>query len=173
MPYTKKEVKFFSNILENYNKKPKPICKFECKNCREDNFSIFLGQNLCDNCGTFNGHVLGYFDIREKERFFYKKKSIYDRKYHYMKKVDEVSKIINLTEDEKDKLYNKLNTINNDIIFLQNKKFNRKRMININYLIKKILEENGNEKYKKINNIINPNTLKNYELWWKNYLSLR
>lgn len=31
-----------------------------------------------------------------------------------------------------------------------NEKFKRKRMININYLIRKVLQEMGNENYKKI-----------------------
>ena len=53
-----------------------------------------------------------------------------------------------------------------------NKQYFRKRMININYLIKKILEEMGCEKYKSIEVKINPQTLEIYDRWWTSYKSL-
>ena len=54
-----------------------------------------------------------------------------------------------------------------------NKQFNRKRMISIVYLIKKILEEMGNVKYKLIYFNIGDQTLVNYEKWWQSYKSLK
>ena len=50
-----------------------------------------------------------------------------------------------------------------------NKQYFRKRMININYLIKKILEEMGCEKYKNIEVKISPQTLEIYDNWWVSY----
>lgn len=47
------------------------------------------------------------------------------------------------------------------------------RMINIFYLIKKILQEIGNKKYKLVYLKISPQTFENYEKWWENYLSIR
>ena len=53
-----------------------------------------------------------------------------------------------------------------------NKKYFRKRMININYLTKKILEEMGCEKYKLIELKISFLTLEIYEKWWNYYKGL-
>ena len=53
-----------------------------------------------------------------------------------------------------------------------NKQYFRKRMININYLTKKILEEMKCEKYKLIVLKISPQTLEIYEKWWVSYKDL-
>ena len=46
-------------------------------------------------------------------------------------------------------------------------------MISIEYLIKKILEEMGCEKYKLIYLKISPQTLEIYEKWWLSYKELK
>ena len=195
MQYTEEEIKKYLDILHNYlnqqaitvaggvgdrfpleetaipyseeSKKPK------CKNCqRSDCFSIYSGYKICKSCGTLNGHVLGYYDQKEKNRLHFRKKSIYQRKYHYEKKINQVSKRLQLTDDEKYDLYNKLMLIDNHVMETLNKQFCRKRMISIFYLIKKILEEIGNEKYKLVYLKISRQTLSNYEKWWANYKSL-
>ena len=177
MPYTTEEIDYYLSVLKSYSKPGSrgvsggcnpPVCI----NCREDKFSIYLGQHICDSCGVFNGYVLGYFDIKEKDRLFYKKKSIYNRKYHYEKKVYQISKRVKLTDDEQCRLYNELMKIDDSIMKLQNKKFGRKRMINIFYLIKKILHKMGNEKYRLVYLKISPETLKKYEEWWNSYISI-
>ena len=146
-----------------------------CKNCQSSssNFTIYLGQYICEECGVFNGHVLGYFDIREQDRLFYKKKSIYNRKYHYEKKVNQISKRLNLTDNEKDQLYSKLMIIDNDVTKSLNKQFDRKRLINIFYLIKKVLQEMNCEKYKLVDLKISPQTFENYEKWWRSYKNIK
>ena len=45
-------------------------------------------------------------------------------------------------------------------------------MININYLIKKILEEMGCENYKNIEFKISPQILEIYDKWWESYKKL-
>ena len=45
-------------------------------------------------------------------------------------------------------------------------------MININYVIKKILEKMGCENYKNIEVKISPQTLDIYDRWWKSYNNL-
>ena len=52
--------------------------------------------------------------------------------------------------------------IDDNVMEILNKKFCRKRMISIFYLIKKFLEEMGNEKYKLVYLKISQQTLKNY-----------
>ena len=63
--------------------------------------------------------------------------------------------------------------IDNNIMELQNKNFCRKRMINIFYLIKKILQEMGCEKYQLVYLKISTNTFEYYEKWWISYKSLK
>ena len=174
MSYTEEEIKKYLNILHNYNK---PIQQFtpksKCKGCpNTESFSIDSGLKICDECGIENRHVLGLFDVKDLDRLYYRKKSIYHRKYHYDKKVNEISKRINLTDEEKCKLYDKLTKIDNHMTEILNKQYLRKRMINIIYLIKKILEEMNCEKYKLIIVKISPQTLEFYEKWWGLYKEL-
>ena len=175
MTYTKEEIEKYLEILKNYNKQKveDENTKVRCRNCQSDSFSIESGYNICDSCGLTNGHVLGHFDLKEYDRFHFRKKSIYQRKYHYEKKVDQVSKRLHLTEDEKCELFNKLMNIDDHVMEILNNQFRRKRMINIFYLIKRLLQEMGSEKYKLVYLKISTQTLQNYEKWWNSYISLK
>ena len=175
MTYTKEEIDKYLEILRSYNNaqsEEKANTKVRCRNCQSVSFSIETGYNICDSCGLTNGHVLGYFDLKEYDRFYFRKKSIYQRKYHYEKKVNQVSKRLNLTEEQRYELYNKLMEIDNHIMEILNKKYCRKRMISIFYLIKKLLDQMGCEKSKLVYLKISPQTLANYEKWWNSYKSI-
>ena len=178
MNYTEEEIKKYLNILHNYKLEREgviggivgtPICK-GCSNT--ESFSTYSGYNMCNECGTLNGHILGNFELKDFDRLYYRKNSIYHRKYYYDKKVKQISKLINLTDEQNCELYNRLLKIDNYIMEILNKQYFRKRMININYLIKKILEEIGCEKYKNIEVKISPQTLEIYDRWWKSYNNL-
>ena len=171
MTYTKEEREKYLEILRSYNN-TQLESTVRCSNCQSDSFVIDSGYNVCDSCGLTNGHVLRYFDLKEYDRFHFRKKSIYQRKYHYEKKVDQVSRRLHLTDDEKCELYDKLMVIDNHVMEILNKKYCRKRMINIFYLIKKILQEMGCEKYKLVYLKISPQTMESYEKWWVSYKSL-
>ena len=173
MSYTEEEIKKYMIILHTYTKTPVVTDrKTRCWHCKESEFDLVSGFKICVNCGSQNEHVLGYFDNKEYDRLHFRKKSIYQRKYHYEKKVNQLSKRLKLSEDEKYDLYNKLMEIDNKIMEKLNKQFNRKRMISIIYLIKKILEETGNVKHKLVDLNIGVQTLVNYEKWWSSYKSL-
>ena len=73
----------------------------------------------------------------------------------------------------KNEIYDKLLRIDNYIMEILNKQYFRKRMININYLTKKLLEEMGCEKYKLIDLKISSQTLEIYEQWWTSYKNLK
>ena len=178
---TEEQIKPFLEILHNYTKQTDPSLraledenrKVKCWNCQNSEcFFIHLGYSICDYCGAANGHVVGYYDVKDYDRLHFRKKSIYQRKYHYKKKVNQVSKRLHLTEDQKYELYNKLMAIDNHVVEILNKKYCRKRMISIFYLIKKLLEEMGDEKYKLVYRKISDQTLENYEKWWDSYKSL-
>ena len=175
MCYTEEEIEKYLEILKNYNKQTveDENRKVRCRNCQSDSFFVESGYNICDSCGSTNCHVLGYFDLKEYDRFHFRKKSVYQRKYHYEKKVDQVSKSLHLAEDEKCELYNKLMNIDEHVMEILNNQFCRKRMISIFYLIKKFLEEMANEKSKLVYLKISPQTLVNYEKWWNSYINLK
>ena len=176
MSYSEEEIKKYMNILHNYTKSPEKEVsrKTRCWNCqRDDCFDIVSGFKLCVNCGSQNEHVLGYLDKKDYDRLLFRKKSIYHRKYHYEKRVNQVSKRLKLTEDEKYDLYTELMEIDDRNVESLNNQFCRKRIINIFYLLKKILEEMENKKYKLIKLDIGDQTLVNYEKWWQSYKSLK
>ena len=175
MTYTEEEINKYLNILHNYNNRMQQITtKSKCKGCPNNkSFSIDSGLKICDECGISHGCVLGLFDVKDYDRLYYRKKSIYHRKYHYQKKVNQISKRINLDDECKCELYDKLIKIDNYIMEILNKQYFRKRMISIEYLIKKILEEMGCEKYKLIILKISPQTLEIYEKWWVSYKELK
>ena len=169
--------KRYLEILHKYTKKPVEDAgvsrRAKCWNCHNSEcFFIHLGCKICGYCGASNGYVLGFYDVKDYTRLYFRKKSIYQRKYHYEKKVDQVSKRLHLTEDEKCELYNKLMVIDNHVMEILNKKYCRKRMISIFYLIKKLLEEMGCEKSKLVYLKISPQTLENHKKWWDSYKSL-
>ena len=175
MSYSEDEIKKYLHIIHNFTKsiEKETDRKTCCWNCKESEFDLVSGFKICENCGCQNEHVLGYFDKKDQDRMIFRKKSVYQRKYHYDKKVDEVSKMIQLSEDEKYELFNKLIAIDNNVMEILNKQFCRKRMISIVFLIKKILQEMGNKKYKLIKLNIGDQTLVYYEKWWNSYKSLK
>ena len=88
MSFTEEEINKYLNILYNYNKRTQQFSpKSKCKNCRNtESFTIDSGLKICDECGLGNGHVLGFFDVKDCDRLYYRKKSIYHRKYTIMRK---------------------------------------------------------------------------------------
>ena len=176
MTYTEEEIKKYLDILHNYKLEREVVKKGKVASClgcsNTDNFDIYSGYYICIECGTLKGHVLGFYDLKDYERVHYRKKSVYQRKYHYEKKVNQIFKVINLTDDEKCELYDRLIKIDNLTMEILNKQYFRKRLININYLTKKLLEEMGCEKYKLIELKISPQTLEIYDKWWTSYKNL-
>ena len=181
MSYTEEEIKKYLDILHNYKVEREGVIGgtvgssiSKCSNCQNSEFfTIDSGYKICDECGVENGHVLGFYDVKDYDRLYYRKKSIYHRKYHYEKKVNQISKRINLTDEQRCELYDKLIKIDNYVMEILNKQYFRKRMISIEYLIKKLLEEMGCEKYKLIYLKISPQTLETYEKWWVSYRDLK
>ena len=123
MPYSEEEIKKYLDILYKYTKplEDETSRKTKCWNCKETDFNIVSGYKLCENCGSQNEHFLGYFDKIDYDRLVFRKKSIYQRKYHYEKRVNQISKRLKLTEEEKCDLYEKLMAIDNNVMEILNK----------------------------------------------------
>ena len=145
MSYREEEIKKYLNILSNYKKPIKQFTlKLKCKCClNTESFLSYLGYNMCNECGTLNGHILENIELKDFDRLHYQKKSIYHRKYYFDKKVKNISKLIDLTDEEKCELYDKLLILDSNNMKVINKKYCRKRMININYVIKKFWRKWG------------------------------
>ena len=128
MSYTEDQIQKYLEILHKYTKKPvEKVIKNKCCNCQNSEcFTIDSGYKICDYCGATNGHVLGFYDVKDYDRLYFRKKSIYQRKYHYEKKVNQVSKIINLTDEQKYELYNKLIQIDNHVMEILYKQYCRR-----------------------------------------------
>ena len=185
MSYSEDQIKKYLEILHKYTKNTQNEPKMQsppaggfwgealpppaCSNCENsENFAIYQGYKICEECGSTNGHVLGYFNPKEYDRLYFRKKSVYQRKYYYEKKIKQIP---NLSGEEKDGLYRKLMEIDEKVLKKVNKKFSRKRMINIFYIINRILEEMGLKNKIQLN--ISSQTKEYYDRWWESYLKLR
>ena len=105
MSYTEEQIEKYLEILNNYNNASTnqavpPLRaveeadadadaevsrKVRCWNCQSNHFFVNLGYSICDSCGAINGHVLGYYDQKDYDRLHFRKRSIYQRRYHYEK----------------------------------------------------------------------------------------
>ena len=131
------------------------------------------GLRYCNKCFYSVGRVF-IKDFTSKDRCHFEKKSIYKRSYHYQNKIEEISKKIELEITpavyyklrlDLEKIDNKLNKINDT--------YQRKRLINITYLIKRILGEYDKREADKIQLKLSDKTLKFYDDWYKTYLSIQ
>ena len=165
MSYTNDEISKYLNILNSFSGGSSGGATHRCKS-----FDEYQGQHLCIECGRLQGHILGEYDKNDSDRIHYQKKSVYHRKYYFEKKVNNISKIIGLNDEEKSELYERLLELDCSSINVVNKKFSRKRMININYIINKILEEMCCKTNLNLKN--SSKILMIYDKWWSYYKEL-
>ena len=163
MTYSEEEIKKYLNILRNFedgldvytpvldNHIPLKIPeKVSCENCGNTHFFKDHGFRYCNKCFYSVGRVF-IKDFTSKDRCHFQKKSVYKRSYHYQNKIEEIRKNFDLDMRPEDyyklrmdleKIDNKLNKINDT--------YKRKRLINITYLIKRILGEYDKSEADKI-----------------------
>ena len=114
MKYTDEQIENYLQILQTLPSREgggtPPDRRVRCRYCGCDRFWQEMGYNWCEDCHTSNGHVLGNYNQTEYERFHFRQRSIYQRKYHYEKKIADISNKfgLTLTEDEKHCLYKRL-----------------------------------------------------------------
>lgn len=158
------------SLQSHYRKCVNPDCEQELHQ-QGPEFYIEFGYYFCEKCDSCNGKALGFFDYKEYDRFSYRRKSIYQRKYHYENTVKDIRKRLSLSDDEEYLLLTKLKDIDEDIIREINSHFKRKRIISIYYIIKKILKEMGCQKYQQLGLKLSRETFQKYEKWWEIYQS--
>ena len=130
--------------------------------CCNNQDILYDNGNICKNCGLFYGynHSTEYIDFH-LAKYKINRKSIYHRKYHIYNKIND---IYNVSSNDREKFIQIFNEI--DKILPQINQ-NRKRMININFIFKKIfnmMKIDVDIKISKSNK-----TLKKYDLYWKKY----
>ena len=181
MTYTKEEIECYTNILKNLNdglniytpildniprKKPE---KISCKNCGNKHFFKDKGLRFCNKCFYSIGRVF-IKDYTSKDRCHFQKKSIYNRSYHIQNRLNEITKKYHL--DIKPEVYFKLKADLGNLdgkINKINQEHERKRMINISYVVKKILKKYDKQEAKKIKLNIGDDTKYEYDDWFKTF----
>ena len=110
------------------------------------------GYRFCNKCFSSVGRVF-VKEITYKDRCCFRQKSIYKTEYHYQNKIEEINKKyqLEMTSHEKYELLLKLQKIDERVMKTMIEKWKRKRLINITYLIKRLLSETDISKAKKHN----------------------
>ena len=136
--------------MKDENIPPKTPEKVSCENCGNTHFFQDGGFRYCKKCFYSVGRVF-IKEITYKDRCCFKQKSIYKREYHYQNKIEEINKkfVLEMTSYEEYELLLKLQKIDK-VIEKINEKWKRKRLINISYLIKRVLSEYDKTKADKI-----------------------
>ena len=129
-------------------------------------------QNLLK---LINFHSFGRVFIKDftsRDRCHFQRKSVYKRSYHFQNKLEEIKRKYDLDlepevylklKSELEKIYKAINKIN-----IQ---YERKRLINISYFIKRILSKYDKTEADKIQLKLSDKTLKFYDNWYKTYES--
>ena len=181
MPYSEEEITHYTNILRNFNdglnvytpilenislKTPE---KVSCENCGNTYFFKDHGFRYCNKCFYSIGRVF-IKDFTSRDRCNFQKKSVYKRSYHYQNKLDEIKRKYHL--DLRPEIHLKLRSGLEKIDKALNKineKYERKRLINITYLIKRLLSDYDKTEADKIQLKLSDKTLKFYDNWYKTY----
>ena len=141
------------------------IKKYKC--CDKIKIINNNGAMVCQICGiiSYYEYCNEYIDFYDKY-YLFNIKSIYNRKYHINKILNKCN--LNYTNKEKIK---KIFQLMDKHIYLINKKFNRKRLINNNFLLSKIFEimniKNNNI---KITNVLTTKNL--FEDYWNEIVKI-
>ena len=182
MTYSEEEIKKYFSILQNVNDgldvhtpvrdkyvPPKIPQKGSCDNCGNTRLFKDKGTLYCNKCFYSVGRVF-IKDFTSKDCHQFQRKSIYKRTYHYQNKIEEISKKCNLdiTPEVYYKLRLDLQKID-QVIGKINDTYQRKRLINITYLIKRVLGEYDKTEADKIQLKLSDKTLEFYDDWYKTY----
>ena len=159
MTYSEKEIQKYLNILQNVNDSlnissqnipPKLPKRVSCENCGNTHFFKDADYRYCKRCFYSVGRVF-IKEISFKDRCCFRQKCVYKREYHYQNKIEEINRNFGLemSSQEKLELLLKLQKIDK-VMEKINEKWKSKRLINITYLIKRVLSEYDKTRAEKI-----------------------
>ena len=182
MTYSEEEIQKYLSILQNFKDglnvyssvkdkhiPPKIPQKVSCEKCGNTRFFKDKGFRYCNKCFYSVGRVF-IKEITFKDRCCFKQKCIYKREYHYQNKIEEINKKygLEMSSNEIYELLLKLQKIDHAIEKI-NEKCKRKRMINISYVIKRVLSEYDKTRADKIQLHLSEKILKFYDEWYDEY----
>ena len=182
MTYSEEEIQKYLSILQNFkdglniispvkdeNIPPKTPERVSCENCGNTHFFKDGGYRYCKKCFYSVGHVF-IKEVTFKDRCCFRQKCIYKREYHYQNKIEEINRKfgLGLSLQEKYELLLKLQKIDK-VLEKINEKWERKRLINISYLIKRVLSEYDKTRADKIQLHLSEKILKFYDEWYDNF----
>ena len=182
MSYSKEEIQKYLNILQNCKDglniispvkdelvPPKLPEEVSCENCGNTHFFKDGGYRYCKKCFHSVGRVF-VKEITFKDRCCFRQKCIYKREYYYQNKIEEINKNFGLkmSTQEKFELLLKLQKIDK-VMEKINEKWKRKRLINITYLIKRVLSEYDKSRAEKIQLHLSEKMLKFYDEWYDHF----
>ena len=182
MTYSEEEIEKYLNILQNFkdglniispvkdeNIPPKTPEKVSCENCGNTHFFKDGGYRYCKKCFYSVGRVF-IKEISFRDRCCFRQKYIYKREYHYQNKIEEINRNFGLEMlgQEKFELLLKLQKFDK-VMEKINEKWKKKRLINITFLIKRVLSEYDKSKADKIKLHLSEKILKFYDEWYDNF----
>ena len=182
MTYSEEEIEKYLSILQNVNDglniispvkdeniPPKIPERVSCENCGNTHFFKDGGFRYCKKCFQSVGRVF-IKEITFKDRCCSRQKCIYKREYHYQNKIEEINRNFGLemSSQEKFELLLKLQKIDK-VMEKINEKWKRKRLINISYLIKRVLSEYDKTRADKVKLHLSEKILKFYNEWYDNF----
>ena len=162
---------FCDQKLEDSNEKPQDrlVKYYSC--CDNQDIIKDNGMSVCQICGV----VQGYDYVKEYVHFYdnihkFKRKSVYHRKYHINNILLDIEKKYNITisncqKHKIDAIYVEIGKILNEV------NGNRKRMISVNFIMRKIFKMMGIP-YKNIPISKSKKTLAFYDQYWAIIMSL-
>ena len=146
----------------------KPKRYFCCSNMK----LVKDGYLVCINCGQVHDYLTAheYIDFYEN-RYRIKRKSVYHRKYHILNVINDIAHNNNIQVGyyNREKILRIFRLI--EQVTPEVNKFYRKRLISVNFIIKRLFDILGVE-YKIIPITQSKHSLRYYENWWERVYSL-
>ena len=108
-------------------------------------------------------------EVNFKDRCCFRQKCIYKREHHYQNKIEEINRNFGLKMSSQEKFeLLKLQKIDK-VMEKINEKWKRKRLINITYLIKRVLSEYDKTRADKIQLHLSAKKMEFYDEWYDNF----
>ena len=137
--------------------------------CNQPDIIVDNSEIVCKNCGIVQGYkpVKEFIDFREN-KFKLRRKSVYHRKYHIENVIFNMN--IKMSRNNLERICKIFDQIDKIVPLIDEK---RKRLISINFLLKRIIKTYlPGVSYKNIKITKSDKTLKYYNNYWNKIVSL-
>ena len=139
--------------------------------CCDEPFTVTDNTIVCKKCGTVQGYkpLIEYVEFHQNKHRF-RRKSIYQRKYHIENIMNNIAvkNGFQITVKNRDKILRIFDEIGKVV---KSVNVDRKRMININFMLKQIFKM-LDLPFEKVKTSKSKKTLQSYEQYWKDIKTL-